>query len=532
MTRILGLSVVLLPFAGLIAQRWWASELRGASSLDANFGLLFAGCLSVFVVFGTHALRLWYKVDAALPVEKPALQPPDFAAEPVARSPATRLDGLRPSPADCQGVRKLGHDGASRRAEEHAARDRQAAKALAGRQDCGYMLGEAFEGLVGAFGEPPGEVQPRSLPISASTASSSVSSSSTEQRRTKLVRDRSLAGGTLLGAPSCQTLHIASGRVDASPSMKLRISSAAARNADESEVHVGAEGCGAEGCRSMLSLAFLPSAKAALQRRASHPSASSLSERRRPLANASSPSADGFPADGFIGSPASRPPLVQAGASGSANLLSMPVEGAEVSVLLHVYDVSQTTSIRQLNRVLAQGPSWLKFGGVFHAGVEILGKEWSFGYSASGTGVSGTQPRKHPMHTFRETVDMGSVALSKEEVFAILKGMAEEYPGSSYHLMKRNCCTFAEDLCTRLGVGAIPPWVHRLARIGDRVLTMSQALEEKLGAVHLSMAACGGACGAEAVAAVSEPGTLEKAFGFLQSVHDGGGNWQFASVAR
>eukprot|EP00913_Durusdinium_trenchii_P016370 g15387.t1 len=48
-------------------------------------------------------------------------------------------------------------------------------------------------------------------------------------------------------------------------------------------------------------------------------------------------------------------------------------------VKLNIYDVSHESSIQNLNVFLAHPMSPFKFGGVFHAGVEIGGKEWSFG---------------------------------------------------------------------------------------------------------------------------------------------------------
>ena len=44
-------------------------------------------------------------------------------------------------------------------------------------------------------------------------------------------------------------------------------------------------------------------------------------------------------------------------------------------VQLHIYDVSQDEKIANLNRWLAPQGSPLKFGGVFHAGVEVTSLE-------------------------------------------------------------------------------------------------------------------------------------------------------------
>mmetsp|Transcript_22054 Transcript_22054/g.42343 ORF Transcript_22054/g.42343 Transcript_22054/m.42343 type:complete len:461 (-) Transcript_22054:123-1505(-) len=144
---------------------------------------------------------------------------------------------------------------------------------------------------------------------------------------------------------------------------------------------------------------------------------------------------------------------------------------ARLPVRLHIYDVSQEDSVHKLNKWLAGKNSPLKFGGVFHAGVEVNGLEWSYGMSLSETqpGISCVEPRMHPAHRYRQTVKLRSTTLSGEEIAELISGLAEEYPGDDYDLLRRNCCHFADDFCRRLGAGRIPGWVHRLARIGARV---------------------------------------------------------------
>eukprot|EP00927_Polykrikos_kofoidii_P077504 TRINITY_DN74442_c0_g1_i1.p1 TRINITY_DN74442_c0_g1~~TRINITY_DN74442_c0_g1_i1.p1 ORF type:complete len:664 (+),score=66.55 TRINITY_DN74442_c0_g1_i1:71-2062(+) len=139
-------------------------------------------------------------------------------------------------------------------------------------------------------------------------------------------------------------------------------------------------------------------------------------------------------------------------------------------VFLHIYDVSQEATIRRLNSVFAHRRSPLKFGGVFHAGVEVAGTEWSFGHTQSNcTGVVSVKPREAPNHHFRETVELRRTHLQPDVISAVIEELKAEYMGPEYNLLRRNCCHFADDLCQRLGVGRIPGWVYRLARIGARV---------------------------------------------------------------
>lgn len=137
-------------------------------------------------------------------------------------------------------------------------------------------------------------------------------------------------------------------------------------------------------------------------------------------------------------------------------------------VLLHLYDVSQSTSIQWLNALLAPGRLPFKLGGIFHAGIEVDGVEWVFGWSEEGTGVHCSLPRKQVDHHFRETLRLPRSPLPPERIREIILELKEEYTGASYDVLRRNCCHFADELCRRIGVGPIPRWVCRLAEIGDR----------------------------------------------------------------
>jgi hypothetical protein len=148
-----------------------------------------------------------------------------------------------------------------------------------------------------------------------------------------------------------------------------------------------------------------------------------------------------------------------------------PPSGDGLPVYIHIYDVSQEESIQKINKWLASRYSPLKFGGVFHAGVEVNGLEWSYGMSCSETmpGISCHEPRAHPAHNYRQTVQLRNTKLSAEDLADVLSQLIEEYPGDDYCILRRNCCHFADDFCRRLGAGRLPGWVHRLARLGARV---------------------------------------------------------------
>eukprot|EP00927_Polykrikos_kofoidii_P079702 TRINITY_DN76510_c0_g1_i1.p1 TRINITY_DN76510_c0_g1~~TRINITY_DN76510_c0_g1_i1.p1 ORF type:complete len:458 (-),score=77.04 TRINITY_DN76510_c0_g1_i1:65-1438(-) len=168
-----------------------------------------------------------------------------------------------------------------------------------------------------------------------------------------------------------------------------------------------------------------------------------------------------------------------------ADAKKMAEENEEgLPVLLHIYDVSQEEGIQKINRVLAHRFSPVKFGGLFHAGVEVLGLEWSYGFSENDTvpGVCCMEPRAHPQHHYRQTVTLRRTNVSQEDIGVIISTLLEEYPGHDYDLLRRNCCHFADDFAQRLGVGRIPGWIHRLARLGaglDSAVQTFQGMQMK-----------------------------------------------------
>mmetsp|Transcript_31336 Transcript_31336/g.71552 ORF Transcript_31336/g.71552 Transcript_31336/m.71552 type:complete len:322 (-) Transcript_31336:118-1083(-) len=157
-----------------------------------------------------------------------------------------------------------------------------------------------------------------------------------------------------------------------------------------------------------------------------------------------------------------------------------PAPAAGFHVKLNIYDVSQQANIQKLNSFLAHRLSPFKIGGVFHAGVEVDGTEWSFGFCVEGTGVSQGTPRQHSAHHYRETLLLPITRLTRDEINAVVKDLEERYQGYTYDLLQRNCCHFADEFCQRLHVGPIPSWIHRLARVASGMKRFTQAFNVRV----------------------------------------------------
>lgn len=121
---------------------------------------------------------------------------------------------------------------------------------------------------------------------------------------------------------------------------------------------------------------------------------------------------------------------------------------------MHLYDLSET-----LAHVNSVALDMLGLGGVLHVGVDIFGREWSFGLN----GVSVSVPRRHEFYAFRQTVPMGKTQLLRREAERTVSHMRPDWPGTKYDLLTNNCGSFCNELCIRLGVGPLPSWVMRPA---------------------------------------------------------------------
>mmetsp|Transcript_31239 Transcript_31239/g.64417 ORF Transcript_31239/g.64417 Transcript_31239/m.64417 type:complete len:273 (+) Transcript_31239:56-874(+) len=142
----------------------------------------------------------------------------------------------------------------------------------------------------------------------------------------------------------------------------------------------------------------------------------------------------------------------------SLQVATLPGRPQAERVFVRVYDLGKTFLTRWPNMVA-------KDYGAFHSGVEVYGMEWSFGMTSDSwsTGVAANVPGHHPDHSFRETLSMGFTNLSQGQVAEIIKEMTAEWKGRTYDVLTRNCHHFSDELCRRLGVSPLPPWVNQLA---------------------------------------------------------------------
>lgn len=124
-------------------------------------------------------------------------------------------------------------------------------------------------------------------------------------------------------------------------------------------------------------------------------------------------------------------------------------------VLLNVYDLSPANDY-----LVVVGM------GLHHSGVEILGREYSYG---SGGGVFDGPPRTAPGARFRCQLDLGTFEGGKDRLNRALDELRHGggFGPDGYNLIRRNCNHFCNALVWQLARRTIPPHVNRLANIGE-----------------------------------------------------------------
>ena len=112
--------------------------------------------------------------------------------------------------------------------------------------------------------------------------------------------------------------------------------------------------------------------------------------------------------------------------------------------------------------------------GAFHAGVEVLGREYSFGWNDEGsTGVFWVEPKGAEAlfgHRFRQRIVLGTITTTMDELNDVVAQLEGEGMGYMYDMWHKNCNHFCDALAERLSakstdgvaLAKIPVWVNRL----------------------------------------------------------------------
>ncbi|KAK0729118.1 PPPDE putative peptidase domain-containing protein [Apiosordaria backusii] len=133
----------------------------------------------------------------------------------------------------------------------------------------------------------------------------------------------------------------------------------------------------------------------------------------------------------------------------------------KTEITIHVYDLLPPG---KLSNTL-----WYLGTSLLHSGVVLNQKEYAYGgHDRPGiTGVYWTKPGTLPPGgTFRCEILHGFTLATPAEIDSIIKRASEEFLGSSYNLLTRNCNHFTSYLCEKLTGRPGPGWLNRAASIG------------------------------------------------------------------
>ncbi|KAK3984823.1 desi-like protein sdu1 [Cladorrhinum sp. PSN332] len=134
---------------------------------------------------------------------------------------------------------------------------------------------------------------------------------------------------------------------------------------------------------------------------------------------------------------------------------------SKTEITIHVYDLLPPGRI--------SSTLWFLGTSLLHSGVVINGKEYAFGgHDRPGvTGVYWTKPKTDPPGgTFKCEILHGFTLATQAEIDSIIRRTSEEFMGTAYNLLTKNCNHFTSHLCQKLTGRPGPGWLNRAASIG------------------------------------------------------------------
>ncbi|KAK6335519.1 hypothetical protein TWF696_002292 [Orbilia brochopaga] len=136
-------------------------------------------------------------------------------------------------------------------------------------------------------------------------------------------------------------------------------------------------------------------------------------------------------------------------------------DGPGTAITINVYDLLPPGKLSTV--------FWTLGVGLLHTGVAINDREYAFGgHDRRGvTGVYWMQPKQEPPGaTFRMGFVHAHTSHTPDEIHKILVDVSQEFQGTSYNVLTRNCNHFTSHLCERLTGKPAPKWINRAASIG------------------------------------------------------------------
>ncbi|KAK7193452.1 hypothetical protein DPSP01_000015 [Paraphaeosphaeria sporulosa] len=156
-------------------------------------------------------------------------------------------------------------------------------------------------------------------------------------------------------------------------------------------------------------------------------------------------------------SSSTRPKPTRKSSSNHRNTLSLQ----KTEIKIHIYDLLPPGKVSTM--------LWAIGSSLLHSGVVIGDREYAYGgHDQRGlSGVYYTKPGQEPPGgTFRQALLHGFSFRPQEELDAIIHEASQQFMGTSYNLLTKNCNHFTSYLCDKLTGRSAPSWLNRAASIG------------------------------------------------------------------
>jgi len=109
--------------------------------------------------------------------------------------------------------------------------------------------------------------------------------------------------------------------------------------------------------------------------------------------------------------------------------------------------------------------------GIFHVGVAVRGKEYTFGMSQGKNcaqlgqdgGVYTHEPKEAGhFNEFKHEESLGTTSLTEQQVLEVAMDMSsKDWKSAGYDRYEHNCVDFGQEFSKRLGAGDVPAWAQR-----------------------------------------------------------------------
>ncbi|EEB05128.1 PPPDE peptidase family protein [Schizosaccharomyces japonicus yFS275] len=142
-----------------------------------------------------------------------------------------------------------------------------------------------------------------------------------------------------------------------------------------------------------------------------------------------------------------------------------------MEVYINVYDIYL--------RGFLSNMAWSCGTGVYHSGFVIDDKEFAYGAHEipDKTGVFILPPKTELENlTWRCRIDLPPCELPRETVTQIIAQLCEEFQGTAYSLLERNCNHFTDAMAFALTGQHVPSYLNRVARIGVKHPQLTKAV--------------------------------------------------------